>query len=289
MEKFYDIIIYFSVFSFAGWVCETIFVTVKNRKFAYRGFLNGPVCPVYGFGGLLVVYLLAPFQNNVIMLFIMGTLGTTVLEYMTSFIMEKVFNTRWWDYSHVPFNINGRVCLPFSLMFGGLSLFAVYVLYPPVYSFVSGIDPKTKPVAAIILLAIFLADVSITVWALLTLNGTLKELKAISEDLSKMLSELDKKNAGLRDKYAHLKNNFEREQTVIATAYENLAPEEKEVLNRFSDKEQRFKMVKGLRKSQTKRLMGAFPSMRSIKYREELSGLKDRLLKRVKGNEDSSK
>ena len=114
-------ILYFFIYSFLGWVCECIYCGVPAKKFINRGFLAGPYCPIYGCGALAVIYTLTPFSDNVVILFGMGVIVTSALEYITSYMMEKLFHTKWWDYSKHPFNIHGRICLKNSVWIDGTS------------------------------------------------------------------------------------------------------------------------------------------------------------------------
>ena len=108
----------FLFYSFAGWCCETVYCSVLQGKLVNRGFLNGPLCPVYGFGALLVIFLLQGTQQTPMALFFSGMLVTSVLEYFTSWLLEKLFHMKWWDYSGYIFNIDGRVCLEGLIIFG---------------------------------------------------------------------------------------------------------------------------------------------------------------------------
>ena len=104
--------------SFAGWIMETISISIRNKKFVNRGFLIGPVCPIYGYGVVLVSLLLQKYQNDIIVTFFMSIIICGFLEYFTSYFMEIIFKARWWDYSQRKFNINGRVCLENLVLFG---------------------------------------------------------------------------------------------------------------------------------------------------------------------------
>ena len=108
----------FLVYSFVGWLIEVGLYLKEYKKFVNRGFLLGPYLPLYGCGALLMVFFLRKYSGDIIILFCMSTLICSVLEYMTSYIMEKIFRARWWDYSTRKFNIEGRVCLKFALCFG---------------------------------------------------------------------------------------------------------------------------------------------------------------------------
>lgn len=120
----------FVSYSFVGWVCEVIYCSILERRFVNRGFLRGPLCPVYGFGALAVVFLLEPFAHSIITLFIAATLITSAIEYATGWFLETAFRTRWWDYSSFRFNLHGRVCLLNSLLFGVMGVLGLRVLHP---------------------------------------------------------------------------------------------------------------------------------------------------------------
>ena len=129
----YDIRIYFLLFiiySVTGWCMEVICKLVQYKKFVNRGFLIGPYCSIYGFGALLITFLLQKYTNDALVLFVMAIVVCGTLEYLTSYLMEKIFKARWWDYSQRKFNINGRICLGTIIPFGLLGLFIMYVSNP---------------------------------------------------------------------------------------------------------------------------------------------------------------
>ena len=169
--------LYFSIYSVLGWVCETVYCSVIQRKFVNRGFLNGPVCPVYGVGAVLVIYLLQPVAGNVLALFLTGMLVTTVLEYLTSVLLEKLFHMKWWDYSQFKLQINGRVCLLNSMMFGALSVFVMLALHPRVQKLVDLIPAAVLPWISLGIAAVFIADTVLTVRSILILKGKLEEVR----------------------------------------------------------------------------------------------------------------
>lgn len=121
------------IYSIIGWVYESTICSIGHRKLINRGFLNGPYCPIYGTGAVLVLLVLGRIQNPVL-LFFAGALVTCSLEYLTSWLMEKLFHARWWDYSKRKFNIGGRVCLIGAVVFGAFSVVLVLVLHPFVKS-----------------------------------------------------------------------------------------------------------------------------------------------------------
>ncbi len=123
------LVICFIIFSFIGWAWEVILYLVRDHKFVNRGFMIGPICPIYGVGGILIITLLSRYKNDPVTLFIMAILICSIVEYYISYIAEKLFHIRWWDYSKVPFNINGRISLITSLFFGILGSFGIYVVF----------------------------------------------------------------------------------------------------------------------------------------------------------------
>ena len=125
-------ILYFFLYAALGWAAEVCFAAWKEHRLVNRGFLNGPLCPVYGFGMAAMLLLLAPWQGNVLAVFAGGMAITTLIEWLAGWLLYKLFRARWWDYSHLPFNIGGFVCLPFSLLWGAASVVMLLAVHPPI-------------------------------------------------------------------------------------------------------------------------------------------------------------
>ncbi|MFV0484680.1 MAG: putative ABC transporter permease [Candidatus Saccharimonadales bacterium] len=175
----------FLLYSIIGWIAETIVCSIEEKKFVNRGFLNGPYCPIYGVGAISMVLILGSIQN-IVVLFLISIILTSALEYFTSWIMEKLFNARWWDYSHRFLNINGRICIANSLIFGVLSVVVIKIIQPTLMSFFSIIpDPQLVTLAVIILVA-FLVDSAFTIWNVAKLKT---KLEAISTQLNKSIEQ----------------------------------------------------------------------------------------------------
>ena len=170
MDTFYINFLYFFIYSVLGWIVETLYCRSKDGKWTNRGFLFGPYCPIYGFGALIVIYSLGFFISSPIQVFILAMIATAILEYLTSFILEKIFNAKWWDYSNMKFNINGRICLLNTLEFGILSLIIIYGIHPLI---------STS------LLIIISIDTCSTVISLLNLKEKLSILYDLAEKLKK--------------------------------------------------------------------------------------------------------
>ena len=145
MNEFLNIFFTFFIYSFIGWIIETLYVTLrefimyKKTTLANRGFLIGPYCPIYGLSSILMIVLLSKYKDDLFVLFILGLVITSVLEYFTSYMLEKLFKVRWWDYSIYPCNIDGRVCLFNSFLFGILCILLIHYINPVIEYFVYGI------------------------------------------------------------------------------------------------------------------------------------------------------
>ncbi|MCR5526885.1 MAG: putative ABC transporter permease [Lachnospiraceae bacterium] len=174
----------FIFFSFLGWVWESIYCTVKEKRWADRGFLFGPVCPIYGFCVVTVIIFskLLPCvfdpSEPVYIQFLICMFGSAVVEYVTSWGLEKRFSARWWDYSDMPLNINGRVCLPASVSFGVAGVLIIRYLIPAISGIEGHISREIYEVFSIVFAAILGADIALTEASLSTLLKTIEEYKS---------------------------------------------------------------------------------------------------------------
>lgn len=149
----------FILYSFLGWLMEVILVSIQTKKPTDRGFLIGPLCPIYGVGALLITILLNKYSNDLPALFIMATILGAILEYFTSYIMEKIFKTRWWDYSDKKYNINGRISLTTSIGFGILGVILIHILNPFFKNILNHFSNTAVLIISVILLIIFIIDI----------------------------------------------------------------------------------------------------------------------------------
>ena len=169
----------FMLYSFFGWVIEMIVCTIADKKVVNRGFLIGPYCPIYGCGCLLIILLLRKYYNDGLVLFIMSVLLCSVLEYFTSYIMEKLFNARWWDYSDRKFNINGRICLETLVLFGILGLLLVYIINPFFTGLIDMMNNIVLIVVASVILVMYVVDICVS---LKVISGFKKVARTIKKD-----------------------------------------------------------------------------------------------------------
>lgn len=166
-----------------GWCLEVAYAFYQHKKFVNRGFLLGPYCPLYGSCAVLMIYILDPFKNNIIMLFILGVIVTTLIEYFTGFVLQKVFNTRWWDYSDEALNIGGFICLKFSIIWGAISVIFIKLINPIVSDFLNPVLYSNLGILlTIAAFCLMLVDFIYTIKSLANFNGLLTELHDISKE-----------------------------------------------------------------------------------------------------------
>lgn len=183
----YHIISWFFIFSFFGWVWETTLVSVRSHKYVNRGFITGPLCTIYGTGAVSVYLLLVPFSSSYVAIFFVGMLIATVLEYVTSAVMERLFHAKWWDYSTHRFNVKGRVCLGVSIGWGFMSL-ALYLFFMPLADWIMGLYSRLAGEVAICVCTILYgADFAFACAAACNLENKLRELRESLEGVREKL------------------------------------------------------------------------------------------------------
>lgn len=191
---FYNIKIYFLLFliySFIGWIMEVGCKLVERKKIINRGFLIGPYCPIYGSGAILITLLLKNFINQPVLLFITAIVICGILEYLTSYLMEKIFHLRWWDYSRRKFNINGRICLNTIIPFGILGMVIMYIANPFFFKLLYAIPAIGLNIIFYILLVIFFVDSIISLTTILGIRKT--TVKVSNENREDNTEEITKK------------------------------------------------------------------------------------------------
>lgn len=146
--EFYFLVYNFFLYSFCGWIYESTLVSIQHKTWVNRGFLNGPIVPIYGAGATAVYLFLSGIPDEPVLIFVIGMLVATVLEYLTSYVMEKLFHAKWWDYSNYKYHFQGRICLLASLLWGFLSLLMMDVLQPFMNSVIASIPRRAGEIAA---------------------------------------------------------------------------------------------------------------------------------------------
>lgn len=198
----------FMMYSTLGWIMEVTCKLFEKKKFINRGFLIGPYCPIYGFGCLGMIILLKKYLNDPLALFVMATVICSILEYATSYIMEKLFNARWWDYKNKKYNINGRVCLETMLPFGILGCLVMYFINPFFTTILNHIPSTILNIIAIILLLIFIVD-NIVSFNIISNFKTSFKYEDNTEEITKKVKDILFKKSILNRRLIHAFPNIE--------------------------------------------------------------------------------
>ena len=296
--SFYQLISFFFIYGFLGWCTEVCFQALSKGKLVNRGFLNGAICPIYGVGVVLVVWILEPLMSCGPILFAASVVLCSVLEWITGFILEKLFHEKWWDYSNEPFNIGGYICLRFSLMWGLACIFAVYIIHPTIEWLVSLVPFTPGIVILSVLGAIFLVDCIAT---LKTMISFTRELRRIDEGAAKIRMISDEITEDLYHKSMKVKDDAEKAkegtaelkakvQGEVSNIQIRARREALELIEKVEEEKQnasqkRQELERKLTRGQ-KRLLKAFPDVRSARHHEALAEMKLRLEKFKKNRED---
>lgn len=267
----YYSILYFFVYGFLGWCTEVIFAAFKQHRFVNRGFLNGPICPIYGVGVTLVIACLEAFQSNLLLLYISSVILVTVLEGVTGWAMDKLFHNKWWDYSKLPFNIGGYVCLLFSLIWGVACVFIVYFVHPLIHQVLSLI-PHTAGIALIAILGIaLLSDMIVTTSAIVKFNQYLELLKHITDELHAISNQI---GAELYQNVMHVLDMQESSRQKLDDVKLEVSEEIRMQIVELKTRAQNLgeKVPKPAR-----RLLKAFPKLESRNYKAQLELFRQKL------------
>ena len=270
-QTVYEFLCIFIIYAFFGWCTEVSYAALDLGKFVNRGFLNGPYCPIYGFGVLIVIGVLTPLKENILILFAGSFLLTSVLEYFTGWILEKVFHNKWWDYSEFPFNIRGYVCLKFSVLWGLACSFIMLVLHPIIYKFVK-VFPKTVGISLLVIIfTAFTVDLVFTVSTILKFN---RRLKIIDEVAGKLREISDEIGENIYENVAEAIERKEKAEDIQKEIYSNV---QQNIEKRKAEYERLVKRHKELLETRIfghERLLKAFPGMKSADYDESLQKLR---------------
>ena len=179
----YHILAYFLIYSCIGWCLEVIYAAATTGQLVNRGFLNGPVCPIYGFGMIIVLFALTPLQHSILLLYIGGVILPSALELVGGWALYKLYHTRWWDYSDFPLNIGGYICLKFCLLWGVGTLVVMRIVHPVVADLVDLIPPFVGVILMCFLYAVYAADVVATAIAASALADTLDTMEQLGDSI----------------------------------------------------------------------------------------------------------
>ncbi len=240
----------FMLYSFLGWLWETLLFVFRDRRFVNRGFLYGPFCPIYGSGALICCLILYGRVENFALLFIIGAVLCSLLEYVTHWALELLFHARWWDYSSNSFNLRGRICLSSTLAFGLCIALLVDYIHPFVMASLNSLPPATAYVLAALLYTILVSDITLTIAGLVGLRERLEALQStIAEHMQKGIDLTEEMRQALIEKLESSQIYRERLAKLTLPAF-------------------------------TSRLVRNFPELSSERYREALEKVREKLKKR---------
>lgn len=271
----YFILMNFYIFSFFGWIYECTFVSIRNRKFINRGFLTGPLLPLYGTGATLVYVMLLPFEPHPSLVFILGMVIATTAEYIAALVLEKLTHAKWWDYSNEPYNFQGRVALIPSLFWGFLSIFLFDFLEPLVIKIINFIPVKEGTYLLVIAIILTSADLLYTIFTAVNFSRQLEAIYNFRNEVESLLQDIRYKT--LRETIYSKTVNFNIKKETIYNKINSL----KEAFGtdaRLLQIEERFKSYfekhsKFLKKCPFNgniRILDAFPTMKLISRNKKL-------------------
>lgn len=258
-------VLFFYMYCFFGWVFESTYVSLKSHKFVNRGFMHGPMLPIYGFGAIIVLFATLPFKGNYVMQYIMGALAATLLEYFTGIVMEAIFKVRYWDYSNQKFNLNGHICLGSSIVWGFFSILLVNVIHKPIEQMLFWLHPEVRSVLVVLITLVSGAD----------FTQSFKE----AIELREVLSQLDR----ARDELEELKQRLERRVDVIAAVVDD---EINQNIERFRDKKDEVRnditeyrdvyieKMRERRKVVLENVLNRHPTLHSERFKEVIEEIK---------------
>lgn len=182
---------FFYFYCFFGWVFESTYVSIKQKKFVNRGFMNGPFLPIYGSGGIMMLVVSMPFQDNIFLTYIAGCIGATVLEFVTGMTMEALFKVRYWDYSKNKFHYKGHICLSSTIAWGFLTIFMTGFLHRYVEMIVLAIPNSVLTIVTIIITVCIAVDFTLSFKAAMDLRDVLIGLEKAREEMERIQKRLD--------------------------------------------------------------------------------------------------
>lgn len=188
-NNFFEILTFFIIYSFLGWILESVVRSISEKKLINTGFLNGPFCPIYGCGAIIMILFLRKFTNNYLLLFLISFVILSAWEYIVGFFLEKTFKTKYWDYSNKKFNLQGRVCLENSICWGILGVLFIKYIHPFVLNIVEKIDNISIQIVVCVATVLFIVDAVINVMKLINIKSTLEKIEKINEQIKEKLSE----------------------------------------------------------------------------------------------------
>lgn len=266
-------LLFFFLYCFLGWVWECLYVSAIKRHWINRGFLYGPLIPIYGSGAITVLWITLPVRRNIPLIFLLGMVGATVLEYFTGAAMERIFHVRYWDYSSNRFNLNGYICLFSSLGWGLFSVLMVKVLHPPFENAVLKIPENIANLTSTVLVAIFAADTTKSVQSALDLRELLQELTERSAVLSSLEYKLENVSENIAQNSEKLHEHIHEIESEFRESREILSQKRERIKSSY--KKALHERLKERKVRTALNIIRRNPSAISPKFKESFHELKE--------------
>ena len=296
---------FFYFYCFFGWCFESAYVSIKKKHLVNRGFMRGPFLPLYGTGGFMMLLVSSPFQDNIVLVYIAGCVGATVLEYVTGVVMEALFKVRYWDYSNQPLNFQGHICPGSSLAWGLLTILMTEFMHKPVERFVLSIPLNVLTPITLVLTAFIGADFALSFKAAMDLRDVLVKMEKAKEELLRIQKRLDviiavtneeisnKKEAFAEDievRVDDLKESIEEKltnlknisQTKTSDYLDSVREEILELKVKYARNVEDRERLSGLKDFFQRNLVRSHPSMSSKRFKEALEELKQHAEEKTK-------
>lgn len=284
---------FFYFYCFFGWVFESTYVSLRKKQFVNRGFMRGPFLPIYGSGGIMMLVVSMPFQDNILLTYIAGCIGATALEFVTGMTMEALFKVRYWDYSDQKLNYKGHICLSSTLVWGLLTIFMTGFLHRGVENMVFKLPETLITIITVVISCVMIVDMTLSVKAAMDLRDLLISLEKAKQEMERIQKRLDVIVAVASDEIESRRmersmkidelmedieerfNSFkERMRLEPASFVEEIREEIQELKTRYLVEKEQHHYFKKVRSLYQRSLLKGNPSMRSVKFEEALEELK---------------
>lgn len=275
--RIYEGLLYFFIYGILGWCAEVAFAAVKERRFVNRGFLNGPICPIYGVGVVMVVVFLEPFEDQWLLLYLASAVLVTLIEGMTGYVLDKLFHHKWWDYSELPLNIGGYVCLLFSVVWGVACVVIVKAVHPLAGDLCALIPLGAGILILSVLSAALAADLTVTVGGILRWNRQLDAMEKIAADLRELSGKMGE------NIYENVMDTMELREKVDAAVEEKrqqLAEQRQllaETKEQAAELRRKYKELAERSLRTGRHMLRAFPKLQSRRHKEILEQIRERI------------
>lgn len=263
---------FFFVYCFIGWCIESSIVSIERHKLINRGFLKMPLLPIYGSGALLLLIILLPYENNVVLVYLLGLVAATILEYIVGTAMECIFKMKYWDYSNDKFNYKGRICLVSSLFWGVLSVVLVCFVHRYVERFISNFNYNLLVIYVIILTVVTVVDAISSVREAADIHKILEKISKLRNEIEKVYEEIDDLLENAYNEFDRHKEKEELKIFIYKTKQNVVVLKEKAQ----SLKEKRRNIIRNISAGKM-RLLNSNPTAASTSFNEALKEVRSRV------------